>query len=87
LGTQWPRWVQLVKDHGPERRDPATAELTLKFEGREVWMNDSLSITAKLWQARRAGVAEVAMWVLGAEDPRLWALIDTLPEDFLGQEG
>ena len=86
LAVQWPRWVELVKAHGPERRDPETAELTLHYQGRELWMNDSLSLTAKLWQARHAGVAEVAMWVLGAEDPRLWALIETLPEDFLGEE-
>lgn len=84
IATQWPRWVGLVQAHGPERRDPATNELTLRYAGREVWMNDSISLSAKLWQARRAGVGEVALWVLGAEDPRLWALVETLPDDFLG---
>lgn len=87
LSVQWPGWVERVGAHGPERRDPVTAELTLRHDGREVWMNDSLSLSAKLWQVRRAGVAEVAMWVLGAEDPRLWALVETLPDDFLGEDG
>lgn len=81
-GLDWERWCALVKEHGPERRDPATAELTLKFNGREAWMNDAHALAAKLWQARERGVGEAALWVLGAEDPRLWALIDTLPEDF-----
>lgn len=83
IGTHWERWCGLVKAHGPERRDPETAELRLSWDGREVWMNDSISLTAKLWPAREAGVGEVAMWVLGAEDPRLWALLETLPEDFV----
>ena len=81
--VDWDQWVSLVKAHGPERRDPDNAELTLRFDGREVWMNDAISLTAKLWQAREAGVGEAAMWVLGVEDPRLWALLDTLPEDFI----
>lgn len=81
-GVDWDKWVELVKAHGPERRDPGTAELHLRFDKRDVWMNDSISLTAKLWQAREAGVGEAAMWVLGGEDPRLWALLDTLPEDF-----
>lgn len=82
-GLDWARWCALVQKHGPERRDPATAELTLKFDGREAWMNDAHALAAKLWQARERGVGEAAMWVLGSEDPRVWALIDTLPEDFV----
>lgn len=82
-GLNWERWTALVKAHGPERRDPETAELTLKFDGREAWMNDGHALAAKLWQARERGVGEAAMWVLGSEDPRVWALIDALPEDFV----
>jgi spore germination protein YaaH len=85
-GMRWPRWEELVRLHAPARRDPETAELTLRYGDREVWMNDAISVTAKLWQVRTRGVADVAMWVLGAEDPRLWALLDTLPGDFLGTE-
>jgi len=86
VGVHWDDWQALVDAHPPGRRDPATAELTLRYAGREVWMNDAISITAKLWQMRRRGVSEAAMWVLGAEDPRLWALIETLPADFLPVE-
>lgn len=82
-GLNWDAWCALVKAHGPERRDPATAELMLKFDGREAWMNDGHALAAKLWQARERGVGEAAMWVLGSEDPRVWALIDALPEDFV----
>jgi spore germination protein YaaH len=46
-------------------------------------MNDAHALAAKLWQARERGVGEAAMWVLGSEDPRVWALIETLPEDFV----
>lgn len=84
IETRFSRWEGLVKAHPPERRDPVTAELTLRYGGREVWMNDAISLTAKLWQIRRCGVAEASLWNLGSEDPRLWALLDTLPKDFLG---
>ena len=79
----WDTWDALRQAHPPERRDPETVELTLKFDGREVWFNDSISITAKLYQIRDLGLDQAAMWVLGAEDPRLWALLDTLPDPFL----
>lgn len=79
----WAGWGALLKAHPPERRDPASAELNLRFGGEEAWMNDAISLTAKLWPARRAGLRQVALWVLGAEDPRWWALLDTLPEEFV----
>jgi spore germination protein YaaH len=82
-GLNWERWTELVRAHGPERRDPETAELTLQFDGREAWMNDGHALAAKLWQAREHGVGEAAMWVLGSEDPRVWALVNALPEDFV----
>jgi spore germination protein YaaH len=85
-GVHWDAWERLVQEHPPARRDPETAELTLRFDGREVWMNDAISLTAKLWQMRVHGVREAALWVLGAEDPRWWALLETLPADFLGTE-
>jgi spore germination protein len=82
-GVGWDAWDALRQAHAPERRDPATAELTLKFNGREVWYNDSISLAAKLYQARDLGIDQAAMWVLGHEDPRWWALLDTLPDPFL----
>jgi len=79
-------WEALVQAHPPERRDSVTAEMHLSYGGRDVWMNDSISLIAKLGQVRLHGVSNVALSNLGAEDPRLWALLDTLPKDFLGTE-
>lgn len=82
LEIPYSRWESLVKTHPPERRDPSSGELMLTYEGRSVWMNDAISLTGKLWQVRRHGVGQTALWNLGAEDPRLWALLDSLPQDF-----
>jgi spore germination protein YaaH len=79
----WESWDALRQAYPPERRDPATAELTLKFNGQEIWFNDSISLTAKLYQIRDLGLDQAALWTLGGEDPRLWALLDTLPVPFL----
>jgi len=79
----WPEWEPLVKSFAPERRDPETAEMHLSFSGQDVWMNDAISLTAKLWPCRRAGVGDVALWSLGQEDPRVWALVESLPEPFV----
>ena len=86
LDLSWSRWGALVAAHPPERRDPGTAELTLRHGDREAWTNDAISLTAKLWQIRLHGVVEAALWGLGDEDPRLWALLDSLPKNFLGTE-
>jgi peptidoglycan-N-acetylglucosamine deacetylase len=82
----WDAWSALVKAHPPERRDPPTNELTLRHDGREAWTNDAISLSAKLREVRLSGVSEAALWGLGAEDPRLWALVDSLPKEFLGTE-
>jgi spore germination protein YaaH len=79
----WTEWDRLVLAHAPARRDPASVELGLAYAGRRAWMNDAISLTAKLWRLREQGLAQAAVWILGAEDPRLWALIDSLPKEFL----
>ncbi len=83
-GVSYERWCQLKAAHGPEIRDPATAELTLRYDGREVWYNDAIAISRKLKVAQEAGIEQAAMWVLGSEDPRLWALLGDLPDTFGG---
>jgi len=82
----WSVWEGMVREHPPARRDPGSAELTLRPAQGEVWMGDAISLTAKLWQARLRGVAQAALLGLGGEDPRVWALLDTLPGDFLGTD-
>jgi len=77
----WALWDALRQARQPERRDPATVELTLN--GLDVWYNDSISLAAKLYQVRDLGLDQVSLAMLGLEDPRLWALLDTLPDPFL----
>lgn len=79
----WPQWQALVEKHGPARRDAESSELTLKYEGREAWYCDSVSILRKLLQARENGLAKAAFWVLGAEDPRLWEMLEDFPVPWL----
>ncbi|MGH7443195.1 MAG: hypothetical protein ACREKE_11050, partial [bacterium] len=76
------RWQALVRAHPPEHRDPASGELFLRRDGTEVWVNDAISLTSKLWEARQRGLSSAALWGLGSEDPRLWALLDSLPAVF-----
>jgi spore germination protein YaaH len=78
----WPAWESLVAAHGPARRDPETAELTLRHEGREAWFCDSIANLRKLYQAREAGVNKAAFWVLGSEDPRHWEMLSDFPVPF-----
>jgi spore germination protein len=79
----WAPWEALVAKHGPALRDPETAELVLKYDGREAWYCDSVSILRKLLQARENGVGRAAFWVLGAEDPRIWEMLEDFPVPFL----
>ena len=49
----------------------------------EAWYCDSVSILRKLLQARENGVGKAAFWVLGAEDPRLWEMLEDFPVPFV----
>jgi len=40
-----------------------------------VWIEDAASVAEKLALARRFGLAGVAGWRLGQEDPRVWLLL------------
>ena len=64
-------------------RDAATAELVLNYPGHEAWYCDSVSILRKLLQARENGIGRAAFWVLGAEDPRLWEMLEDFPVPFI----
>ncbi len=83
LPLAWSDWDRLVAAYPPARRDPLSVELSLRHGARVAWMNDSISLTAKLWHLRQAGICAAALWALGDEDPRLWALLESLPPDFL----
>lgn len=76
----WERWLELEAEHGPARRD-ASQELTLEYDGRKVFYNDSIAWLPKLRQALDHKVMGVSMWVLGSEDPRIWNLMETLNQE------
>ena len=80
----WNGWEARVAKHGPAKRDPASAELSLHYEGREAWFADSVSALRKLLKLRDAGVDKASFWVLGCEDPRLWEMLEDFPAPFLG---
>jgi spore germination protein YaaH len=70
----WPKFLALQNKAGRAQRDGDTAELTLTAPGGgEVWMPDADTAELKFRIARDLGVRGVAMWVLGSEDPRVWA--------------
>jgi peptidoglycan-N-acetylglucosamine deacetylase len=78
-GLDWQGWAALVESKGPARRDAESAELVLKYDGREAWFCDSVSLLRKWEPARRAGIARMAFWVLGSEDPRIWEMLEEIP--------
>jgi cellulose synthase/poly-beta-1,6-N-acetylglucosamine synthase-like glycosyltransferase/peptidoglycan/xylan/chitin deacetylase (PgdA/CDA1 family)/spore germination protein YaaH len=42
----------------------------------EVWMLDAVTSANQWWIARGAGVRNMALWVLGTEDPAIWSFLD-----------
>jgi cellulose synthase/poly-beta-1,6-N-acetylglucosamine synthase-like glycosyltransferase/peptidoglycan/xylan/chitin deacetylase (PgdA/CDA1 family)/spore germination protein YaaH len=61
--------------------DPVALNPTFEYRDdsartHEVWMLDAVTAYDELLLARRSGVRGAALWVLGAEDPSLWAIYD-----------
>jgi cellulose synthase/poly-beta-1,6-N-acetylglucosamine synthase-like glycosyltransferase/peptidoglycan/xylan/chitin deacetylase (PgdA/CDA1 family)/spore germination protein YaaH len=68
--------------------DPVALNPTFEYRDdsartHEVWMLDAVTAYDQLLLARRAGVRGAALWVLGAEDPSLWAIYDRTMVDAL----
>ncbi len=57
-------------------RDPETKEITFKYmdgaDSREVWFCDAGSYRPKYDIIRKHGLAGLAMWYIGSEDPAFW---------------
>jgi spore germination protein YaaH len=73
---KWGDFQALQAKYGRFNRDANSNELTLGYATGEAWMPDAQAHQAKLALARELGVSGVAMWMLGQEDPRLWAVVD-----------
>lgn len=74
----WNGFVEMQRHKGAAHRDPETGELTLKYEGREVWFADSQAMESKFALAHETGIRGLAMWRLGSEDPGFWERLQKL---------
>lgn len=76
-----PETVALASQFGVQTYyDPVqrSAHLSYTKEGQthEVWFEDSVSVDARLALVQRYGLAGVAAWRLGHEDPKVWPAIN-----------
>ena len=83
LALDFERWVSLLKLYGPAQRDAASGELALSYQGHQACFVDSVAMLGKLLIARELGIDQVAIWALGSEDPRLWAMLEDFPVPFV----
>lgn len=74
----WPDYLKLQSRYGRFERDEGSHELKLTFKDGEAWMSDAETTRHKLELAKELGLRGAAMWVLGQEDPKTWAVLDAL---------
>jgi cellulose synthase/poly-beta-1,6-N-acetylglucosamine synthase-like glycosyltransferase/peptidoglycan/xylan/chitin deacetylase (PgdA/CDA1 family) len=74
---------QQVVDFDPVELNPTFQYLDDSSKTHEVWMLDAATAYNGLLLARRSGVKGAALWVLGSEDPSLWAVYDRRTVDAL----
>src|SRR5206468_10682909 len=72
-------WVDAGDSEAPPVFDRVAANSTFAYENEEghshtVWLLDAASAFNELTLLDRAGVREVGLWRLGAEDPDLWSI-------------
>jgi spore germination protein YaaH len=72
----WPKFIALQSKYGKAERDETSHELKIFYPGGEAWMSDAETSRKKFEIAQDLGVRGVAMWVLGQEDPKTWAVWD-----------
>ncbi len=76
----WDELDAIAREHGAEIRwDPQARSPWFEYDadGRRVvvWFEDADSLAYKLDLVRRFGLAGLAAWRLGGEDPRVWQLL------------
>ena len=72
--------------------DPVALNPTFQYQDdsartHEVWMLDAATAYDDLVLARRSGVTGAVLWVLGSEDPSLWAVYDRRAVDSVPAAG
>jgi spore germination protein YaaH len=68
----WPQFLENYPDAGEGVRDEASQELKFEFEENTVFFADAEAQAPKFRLAREKGVRGVALWHLGAAQPRLF---------------
>lgn len=73
-------WLTAHDSRAPIRFDPASGNASFAYaqdgQTHHVWMLDAASAWNQVRAARRAGVAGIALWRLGSEDPGFWPALD-----------
>src|SRR5579884_1706172 len=72
-------WVDAGDSEARPVFDPVAANSTFAYDDEEghphaVWMLDAASAFNELSILKRAGILEVGLWRMGAEDPSLWSI-------------
>jgi cellulose synthase/poly-beta-1,6-N-acetylglucosamine synthase-like glycosyltransferase/peptidoglycan/xylan/chitin deacetylase (PgdA/CDA1 family)/spore germination protein YaaH len=85
-------WVDAGDSQAPPVFDRASANSTFAYEDEQghahtVWLLDAASAFNELTILRRAGLREVGLWRLGAEDPGLWSIFGRSAPDLPGTQG
>jgi peptidoglycan-N-acetylglucosamine deacetylase len=69
-------WLAATESAAPVTFDKASGNTTFSYEedgkSHMIWMLDAASASNQLHAAKAAGVAGVALWRLGSEDPGYW---------------
>ncbi|AIE85881.1 glycosyl hydrolase family 18 protein [Fimbriimonas ginsengisoli] len=68
----WADLGRLSLAHGRPTRDPASQELTLRYDNHTAFFADGPAQRSKLQLAKKLRLHGVAMWRLGSEDPSVW---------------
>ncbi len=74
----WDGWLTRVKAHGAAKRDSASHELTMSYDGRTAFFADGEASRPKFPIVRKLQLNGLAMWRLGSEDPSFWPLYKAL---------
>jgi cellulose synthase/poly-beta-1,6-N-acetylglucosamine synthase-like glycosyltransferase/peptidoglycan/xylan/chitin deacetylase (PgdA/CDA1 family)/spore germination protein YaaH len=72
-------WVDAGDSEAPPSFDRIAANSTFGYQDEQghphtVWLLDAASAYNEITVLNRAGIREVALWRLGAEDPALWSI-------------
>ncbi len=85
-------WVDAGDSDAPPSFDRVAANSTFAYQDEDghphiVWLLDAASAYNEITVLHRAGIHEVALWRLGAEDPALWSIFGRNVPDAINAMG